>query len=547
MTRSRTLTAVAAALALTTASAQAQTSVGSDAPSPSAERPEMGGVLDQLTVGATQFGLAALRLFADVRYGDVEPLPGTGAVLVTDLTASIPVPYAPPRACTVTIGSFEGQQSALAFLTGLLGQQSLRMADVSIPLACLPPPARTTLQVAGLTSLAVDELRLSTSYDLPTAEADISLGLSVRDVADLELRGRLDYAFVRLDFSDVGESDDVGSAEEPEPEPVPAVEFGPIDVTLTDRGLSQRAVPFLRIAGLTPEQVPGIAGNGVRSALGPLPLADDLERELSRFLTEGGRVSIALRPDVLWLDELENATPSEIVEAFNPSVGNGTRPDLPDTALLAALASDELTDAQRLDAAAAFLSGAGLPRNPVRALELVEPLLEDDATAQALAAEAILADGGSADRAYGLALRAGASGADVGSVIRRAEALLEPGRIAEVQRIALANWDGATAYEVALDDAISAGDTLSILRAAKAYGSGELAVRSYEKALTYALLADAAGEVGARPLLDRIERQLTRDAATRTAWGDTVSRARDAATSLWISGGLASALASANE
>ena len=530
--------ALAASLALGAAPVRAQ-----ETSAPFAA--EASNALDWLTLAGTQLGLVALRLFADVEYGDVEALPGTGAVLVSDIVAAIPLPYAAPRACTVTIGSYEGRQSMLALLTGILGDQSARMTDVAVPLACLPPPARTTAQVAGLTEIAIDEVRVSTAYDLPTAEANVSLSLSVRDVADVELRAMLDYAFVRFDFTRDGGADERQDpfAEDDGPTPVPAIEFGPVDLTIADRGLTDRALPFLRLAGITPDQVPAIVGDGVRSALGPVPLAEDLERELARFLSEGGRLAVALRPGTLWLDEIEDASPPEIIEAFNPSVGAGTRPDVLDPGTLTAIAGGTLADDRRVEVARAFLDGTGLPRNPERALATLEPVLESDADAQALAAEAILDAGGPADRAYGLALRAGAGGADAVTVLRRAEARVTPAQAAEGQRIAFGNWDGAPAYEAALDDAVAAGDTLTILRTARAYATGLGAVRSYERALGYALLADAAGEVGARALAERIEARLTADADARAAWAPVIAAARAEATDRWLEGGLGLALA----
>ena len=538
MIRTGTIAALATALALSAAPVRAQENAD-----------PVGDALEWLTVAGTQLGLVALRLVADVEFGDVEPLPGTGGVLVTDLRIAVPVPYARPRECTVTIGSYEGQQSALAILTGVLGQQSLRMTDVNVPLECLPPEARALMQVGGLTEIAVEELRLATSYDVPTAEADISLSLAMPDIADLELRGLLDYAFVRMEYpnheEEIFSEDPYGDG--PGPFPVPAIEFGPIDFTLTDRGLSERAVPFLQMAGLAVENVPQVVGEGVRGALGPVPLADDVEAELARFLTEGGRLSIALRPGTLWADELEGATPPEIVEAFNPSVGADPRPDLPDAELLAALVSGELDDAQRVTAARAFIDGDGLPRDPGAAVELLSEMAEPTAEARMLIAEGLLADGDNAPEAYQQALLAGAASEDVGALLRRAEARLTPAQILEAQNLALGQWTDEGAIETATGVAISAGDTETVLSVAKAYESGVGAVRSYERALGYALLADAAGEVGARPLLNRIERRLNATEASREAWSAAIDTARERASDRWIAGGMAAALAALDE
>ena len=550
----RCLAAVATALLVGTAApaaAQSSSTLPPATPQPSlAEGAE--SALDWLRLVTTQVGLVALRFFADVRYEDVVLVPGTGAVLVTDLEVTIPVPYSPPRSCTVTVGAYEAQQSALGLLVSVLGTSTVRLEDVTVPLACLPLPAQSMIQMAQLREIVVDELRLSTEYDLTTAGAELGLRASIRDVADLDLRAELDYAFVLLQFPDPSDDEDPFSGdEEADPEPVPSIEFGPVDLTIIDRGLVERSTPFLNMAGVPAEQLPGIAADGLRAALGALPLADDVEREVERFLTEGGRLSIALRPGELWLNQIEDMDPAAIVAAFNPSVGSATRPDVLSLELIEAASGSLVRPEQAIPVARAFLTGEGMPRNPARAFEIIEAAASTFGTdyaaeAREIAARALLAGDGDVQTAYRMAIEAGAEGRDVSSLLRAAEARLAPDAIARTQELTLTQWEATDASTELADRVVAAirsGDTAILLDLARRYERGIGVPRNVASSFGFALLAEVAGEVGATPLVERIEATASASDAARDAWADVLEDARNEATTIWLESGLARMIA----
>ena len=541
----RSLSALTAALLLSASPAHAQGATSNAI--------SLDDAFDWLRVTSTQAGLVALRLFADIRYGDVNIVPGTGAVLVSDIEATIPLPYAPPRSCTVTIGAYEGRQSALALLTGLLGMTELRMSDVVVPLECLPPPALATAQMAQLTEIVIDELRLQTEYDVPSASADVALRLSARDLADVELRGEIDYAFALLQPPT---EERLRSDPDAEPEPVPSIEFGDVDITIADRGLVERATPFLNMSGVSREQLPAILADGVRSGLGAVPLADELEREVERFLSEGGRLSIALRPDELWLSQVQDMDPATAVAAFNPSVGRGPRPTLLSAELLASAAGPGvLPPEDAMQIARAQLSGEGMPRDPAGAFETIRSYASTydapyGAEAREIAARALLASGDRADDAYRYAIEAGAEGRSVGDLLRRAEANLEPSAILEAQRLAFTQWEGtpeAAAVGQQIREAIASADTAAFLDLARRHERGVGVPRNIATAFALALLADAGGEIGARRLVSQIEAMADASDAARATWGPVVSESRQEATTAWLQGGVAAALARRQE
>ena len=494
---------------------------------------------DWLKMAYAQLGLSMLRLVSDVRYEALEVAPGSGGLLITGLTVSLPLPDRAPRACTVTAGQVEYTTSPLAILTGFLGTTTIDLTEVEVPVSCLPEGGDRFAGMAGLDRIVVDDLNIALTYDVPSAEAEVSLRASLRDVADIEAKGVLDYAFFR--FPQLGPNPD-GT----DPEPVPVIEFGNVDLSIRDRGLTERMEPFLQMAGLDRAAVPGMAAGALTAVVGLPDLGTAMQRELERFLTDGGRLILAARPGELWLDEVKTLTPPEIVRAFNVTVGEATRPDLPSGDLLAAFESDDPSREQRLAIARASLAGEGFPRNPSLAIAMLGTLVEDDAKAQALAAEAILQrrkNDESLVRAYELAIEAGAGGEPVGRTLRTIEARLPAAIMQRTQNAALAAWGTRTGLADRVSAGVASGDTAMLMDLARSFETGAGAPRHWGAAYTYALLAEAAGEIGADRIVRNIERLTTGDEADAVVWSPALDAARDRATELWTLGGLAAALA----
>ena len=544
-----------AASALAVSAALAVPSLAQEPGEPSGGAPEpvaidVGGTArsfgEWASLFATQFGLAAARFAVDLTYESVETGPG-GAVFINGLRVTLPVPYGEPRACVLEIDEIASRYSTLALFTGgYLGESSARISGISVPLACLPPEARAVVQLARLDGFEIDALEIDTALDPVTAQADIALRLDARDLVTLDARGRLDYLWVRFPFHDSADEDEQGGS----PDPIPSIEFGPIDVTLVDRGLVERLPPFLGMSGMPPDAVAPTAAQVVRAQLGDAKLAEEVEREVARFLAEGGRLALSLRPGEVWFEDLAAMSPPQIVAAFNPSLGAAVRPAIVSPEIVeAARMREGLSPDMAVAVARAHLSGEGLPRNPAEALRIAlthaGDATRENAALRIVAAEAILEGGraqngeaavGIAD-AYRFALDAGRLGSPVSPLLRRLEARLPATLVAEVQAQALAEWlgDGATGLNRRYSQALEAGDTAEIVAIAGMFESGDGAPRNYAEAYFLALLAEAAGEVGARRMVERIEAT----ASDEAAWAPRLAKARDSATRIWLTSGLA--------
>ena len=497
-----------------------------------------GELFEQLQLFSAQVAIVSARFGADIRYDTLDLAPDGGSVVVTGLEVALPLPGVEDRSCFVSADTLEYSGSTLSLISGLFGS-TLDATNLAVSNGCLPPDAELFLGLAQLDEILFEDLSIVSDYNIPSARGEASLRISMRDIADIEMRTVADYLFARVERWGPNEFGE-------EPGLVPSIEFGPTDITIRDRGVSERIVPFLGMTGVPAEAAPAVVGDAIATNLGLPDLGADLEREVGRFLSEGGRITIALRPDELWLDEIEGLSPPEVAQAFNPTVGSNTRPDLPSADLLEAVSSDNPTDEQRVAIARASLSGDGFPRNPSLALSTLEPILDANDEAKALTAEALLETRTGVDdtlRAYELALEVGAAGEDVGTLLRRAEARLtdELSPLLGRQNNALDAWGAANDLDARVSAAIEGGDTETLIDLARQFERGRGAPRNWQAALTYASLAEAAGEIGARSVIERVEAVLAPDGEPSGEARTVIRDARDRATELWT-GGLAQAL-----
>ncbi|MBO6603415.1 MAG: hypothetical protein JJ949_09255, partial [Roseicyclus sp.] len=213
-----------------------------------------------------------------------------------------------------------------------------------------------------------------------------------------------------------------------------------------------------------------------------------------------------------------------------------SRSRLIDTGLLSQIDGGDLTIAERLDLARALMSGDGVPLATALVPELLAPVLgsDDDRAAEAAGLVANALARTDPETAYGHALRATA--AEVPGAISMLDALearLTTPTVIAAQNV---NLTGSPA------DALGTGTDPRDLRAlALAHFTGLGAPRAYARAYYYALLAEAAGDIGATALREEIEARFgARGPAVAAFWSDLSAETQRAALADWIALDLAS-------
>ncbi len=488
---------------------------------------------DHVATLLLQSGITALRSQAEISYDALSVDLAGGTVAITGLSGA-PLPGAGvDEACR-----FGADRLAVAGLSPAaagVGRLRLEAVGLSLGAACLDREAREALAAAGLQTLVVDRASASFAYRVGPGAADVSVLLSAPGVADVEATLALDY----LALVDPGMG----------PDPVPLARLRSGAVTVEDRGLLARLRPLMppemadpaaAARGVAGEVAQGLerenraAERRARIARGesteaPLeaPLTDaqrafvaSLEREIARFLTDGGAVTLATAvagPAVLIDAAALDGDPRPLFEALAPrfSAAPPARAEILPTVLVgrALTVPGALSAEERRRVGLAFLSGRGVPRDIDRGAALLAPLAGHDAEVDTALAEAL------ADRdpvaAYGHALAAAAAGAPGAlALLDRIEAGLDVGALLAAQ--------GAAEPAAAAEDAFA---SVGALRAAAlAAMMGTARPRSYASAWFYASLAAAAGDVAGAGLRDEIEtRMAARGPAALAAWKETTA------------------------
>lgn len=238
---------------------------------------------------------------------------------------------------------------------------------------------------------------------------------------------------------------------------------------------------------------------------------------------------IVLEPEVY-------EAPEELLQALAPDARTApiAQSELLDPTLLARINGD-LNASERLELAHALLTGNGVPRAEGLVPPLLAPLVEANApeTAEAalLTARALFAF--DPEAAYRQALTA-STGRQTGAV-----------SLLDALEDRLTTTDVVAAQDANLDNIGAAplpqGNDIRAVRArALSHFTGLGAPRSYREAYYFALIAEAAGDIGARPLREDIEaRFANRGEAVTSMWATMRLETQERALSDWIAGDLA--------
>ena len=267
---------------------------------------------------------------------------------------------------------------------------------------------------------------------------------------------------------------------------------------------------------------------------------DDLMEHVAGFVRAPGEITIEaqLPEGGIVLEPEVYERPEELLQALAPDARTAplAQSELLDAGILARLDSGDVSTTERLTVARALLTGSGVPRAEALVPEILSPLVE----------------GGGAEAAEAALLTAQAqAGTDPAAAYRNtltASAGRQPGAIAMLDRLeerlttmqVIAAQDAHLQVQGAAAD-LPPGDEIRAVRAqALAYFTGLGAPRSYRQAYYFALIAEAAGDIGARPLREDIENRFeNRGAEVSAAWTGLRSEIQTRALTDWIERDLA--------
>ena len=490
------------------------------------------GLMDILTVDSVaesvaSLAISALRTQMEIEYEHMSTDVMRGTVSLSGITLRPQLPHDNARQCEITLqragfdlGKFRPAISAANGSVTIIGAKA--------NIACVPREVGLGLRAAGYSAIELDRLTFEADYVHGTGEIRINGSAAINDLAtiDLAMAGAI---LPRLnEFGAPGD---------------PAIRVRRAVLGLQDDGgwerLSSQIPENLRqpdvIRGLGIEEMTNaLSDNGTRALTSTERLfIEDLMNHVAEFVREPGEITIeaqlpeagiVLEPDVY-------EAPAELLQALAPDarVAPAARANLIDPALLARIDGD-LSSAERLTLARALIAGDGVPKSEALVPALLDSLRTADgveaAEAALLTARAQMAHDPQA--AYGNALAATRNrlpGAV--SLLDALEARLTTAAVVATQDAHLTGNPAEALPE--------GGDIRTVRALALAHFTGLGAPRSYRRAYYHALIAEAAGDIGARPLREDIEaRFANRGAEVDALWAELRTETQERALGDWI-------------
>ncbi|MBY6199896.1 hypothetical protein KUV65_00845 [Maritalea mobilis] len=488
---------------------------------------------DRLAGILANFGIAALRTQMEVEYQHLSTDILRGQVSLSGVTLRPHLPYDRARLCEITLDRVTLSASPFAAVSDISAAR-IGAVGAAATLACLPSDTAMPLRTMGLGQLAFDRVGVDVEYVTPTGEMliDATMALNGVGVLDLSAAGTI--------LPRPGENGMPGD---------PAIRLTRAVLSFQDRGGWDAAgaimPPALRqpdaVVQLGTEGLIDVLTEGGTQAIGAAErdFVDDLMAEVARFMQDPGELTLEadLPAGGLTIEPEAYEKPARLISllALDARSAPSARSALIDTALLSRLGAEDLSDEERLTLGAALLSGEGVPRAPSRALDVLAPLVASGDPAYAEAT--LLSARAMADRdpvqAYALALQAsGAPG--VVSLLDGLEARLTTPEVLDLQE-----GNGWTAETLAAN-LPEGGDPRALRDLSVAFFTGMDRPRNYANAYLLAILAEAAGDVGAPQLLTEITGRFeARGPEVRAAWAALSSDIEAIALSAWIEGDLA--------
>lgn len=480
--------------------------------------------------------IAALRTQMELEYEYLSTDLMRGSVSISGVTVRPLLPYDQARQCVITVERAV-LNTDVAKPFEVASEMNLNLIGTRANTACLPREAAMGLRAAGIRDIELDQFKVRAAYVYATGETSADVTLAINNFATLDASAS---AMILPRIGTYGPGD-------------PAFRVMRAVVSLKDQGGWQTVSAVLPPNFNDPQTIKDIGTEGVTQFMsnGGLRAVTAVERNfiadlmdrVEEFVTDPGEITIeAALPEtgIVIEPEIYDREPQALVSALALEARTTplSRTRIIDTGKLAALSSGENTSPEDiLEVAQALLEGNGVPQTPALVPRIVANLTADPdygSEASALIARALKDSDPTGAYPYALIAASGGSDAAV-SLLDRLENQMITGDVLTLQAAEIDRVAGAPA------EAIGDIDDPRDLRAlALAHYAGAGATRSYARAYYYALLAEAAGDIGATTLKQEIEGRFSaRGEAVTEAWSTLSADIQATALDDWIAGGLA--------
>ena len=491
---------------------------------------------NRLAAFVANTGIAALRTQMEIKYDYLSTDIMRGTVSVAGITVRPLLPYDRAGLCVIKIE----RAVMLSDLTKPFKSSTdmtINLTGVNATTACLPREAAMGMRAAGFRDVTLDQAAIKVGYVYQTGETTANVALAINKFASI------DFSAAGTILPRLGPHGYPGD---------PAIRVSRALVSLKDKGgwqaiekmLPENMRDPLTIREVLTEGFTEILGQGSSTPLNAVErnFVKSLMDQVEAYIREPGEITIEadLPPNGIVIEPDMFEMPQVLIGALALAARAAplARTKILSSDMLAKITNPEgLDDNTRLELAAALLSGTGVPRAPGMVPDLLAPMLDrNDLSGQASALIAAALRENDPVAAYSFALTAGAQNVTSAvSELDRLEALMTTQVALEQQQAYL--------VKTGADDPLQAipegTDPRDLRRISLAHFSGIGAPRSYSHAYYFALLAEAAGDVGAASLRAEIDARFNaRGDKVREIWATSRGEIQAAALKDWIAGNL---------
>lgn len=478
--------------------------------------------------------IAALRTQMELEYAFLSTDVMRGTVSISGVTLRPLLPYDQARQCVITIERAV-LNTDVARPFEIASEMNLNFIGAKANTACLPRDAAMGLRAAGIREIDLDQFKIRAAYIYTTGETSAEASLAINNFASLDFSAS---GMILPRMGTFGPDD-------------PAIRVMRAVVSLKDRGGWTTISQIMPENFRDPQTIKAIGTEGVTQFLsdsGQRPISAvernfvaQLMDRVEEFVTDPGEITIEARlPEtgIVIEPEVYDREPQALISALALEARTSplARTRILGSADLNALSDPSgLTSGQLLALGRALLDGAGVPQAPALVPDLLEPVMQDAANApQAAALIARAMQDSDTKTAYFFALQAASGGIpDAISLLDRLEAQMTTTAVLEAQEDMFDGMQSAA-------NSVTDDDPRNLRRLSLAYLAGDGQPRSYARAYYFALLAEAAGDIGASALKKEIaDRFEARGAAVAQAWAEVSADLQRRALADWINDGLA--------
>jgi len=466
---------------------------------------------ERIARGAVHALVLGARSAVDLRYDGIVYDERSHGISLRDVSV-VPPAEAGLTDCTIRAEAMTLTPSIAEDTIGL----RVEADGVTATPGCASEAGMVVVAMFGPDALNADRASIDLDYAMGNS------GLSMTAFLQTAQTGTVDLALAASGLH-MG-TDDVG-------DPKIAGTLDAYEITVDDIDGLRGLLPMLGAEDDAAEQAVGLLRDGlgdVADTPAGKDFLDSSETQITRFLDEGGALTVRMNSDapVPFSAFAETSGPMDTVPMLKPIFT--ARPQAGES-LLVWKSLDAMQEAlesappeRKLEIAQAFASGTGVPKSEAMAATLYAELAADG-DAQAAMAAALLLSKDDPERAYALALDAGAAdAAGARLTLDRIEAGLSLETVLDLQG------------DTDADDSEPVAEIAELRRRARMALEGQGHRRSYAAALYNASLASAAGDRASGQLHARLAARY----ADNPAWAAMVSDASERALETWLSGGL---------